>query len=158
MTNQWDMRSKLDRKDYMQNASALYGDATPARERQPRQQNVTQSFEPTEDMEQIRLVAYMNKHNIPHFHIPNQRQTSLAYGAKLKAMGVQRGMSDICVPVAKGIYHHLYIELKRKVGGVVSQYQKDWLEKLNRLGSLAVVAHGADEAIDKIEHYLQLDG
>ena len=62
-------------------------------------------------------------------------------------------MPDICIPVPNSKYHGLYIEMKRKKGGRVSQKQKEWIERLNRLGYLAVVCYGADEAIKVVEEY-----
>ena len=50
--------------------------------------------------------------------------------------------------------HGLAIEMKVKKGGVVSDEQKRVMEKFRLEGWQAIVCHGADEAIAKIEEYL----
>ena len=60
------------------------------------------------------------------------------------------------MPVPRGNYHGLYIELKRTKGGVISDAQKEWIEMLNGRGYLAVVAKGATEAIKVISDYLNV--
>ena len=65
------------------------------------------------------------------------------------------GVPDICLPVPKGRYHALYIEMKRPKGGRVSEAQTWWIDKLNKAGNLAVVCHGFDEAKAIILGYVQ---
>ena len=50
------------------------------------------------------------------YHIPNEGKRSPQTGAKLKRMGLSPGVPDICLPVARGGYSALYIELKRTKG------------------------------------------
>ncbi len=50
----------------------------------------------------------------------------------------------------------LFIELKRKIGGKVSQEQADWINALNKcFGVVAVVARGFDHAKEIIDAYTQ---
>lgn len=63
-------------------------------------------------------------------------------------------MPDICLPAARGKYHGLYIELKRRKGGKVSAQQREWLEALEEAGYRAIVCRGWDEARTEIERYL----
>jgi VRR-NUC domain len=109
---------------------------------------------PTEDDEQIRLVVWLTKLNVPFYHIPNQRRCSVAYGAKLKRLGVSAGVPDICLPIAKGKFHGLYIELKRSKGGHLSISQKCWINRLMGLDYAVEVAYGYDEAVKIITAYL----
>ena len=51
------------------------------------------------------------------YHIPNEGKRSGRAGAALLRQGLKRGVPDICLPVARGGYHALYIELKRRSGG-----------------------------------------
>lgn len=88
-------------------------------------------------------------------HIVNEGRRSLRMGAELKKQGMKAGVPDICLPVARGRYHALYIEMKRVKGGTVSDAQKWWIGKLNQQGNLAVICHGFDEAKDVILRYLK---
>ena len=72
----------------------------------------------------------------------------------LKASGVRPGVPDICLPCARGGYHALYIELKRRKNGQVRPTQREMILRLEALGNAAVVCRGADEAIRTIEWYL----
>ena len=88
------------------------------------------------------------------YHVPNEGRRSVAGGARLKAQGMKPGVPDICLPVPVGRYAALYIELKRKRGGRVSDEQRGWIEALNRAGNRAVVCRGWDEAREEIVRYL----
>lgn len=88
-------------------------------------------------------------------HIPNGGSRNKAEAARLKAQGVRAGVPDICLPAARGCYHGLYIELKRRKGGRVSEAQRQWLEYLEGAGYCARVCHGWDEARETIEKYLE---
>lgn len=88
------------------------------------------------------------------YHIPNGGSRNKAEAARLKAQGVRAGVPDICLPAARGCYHGLYIELKRRNGGRVSEAQRGWIEYLENAGYCARVCHGWDEARETIEKYL----
>ena len=88
-------------------------------------------------------------------HVPNEGFRSLRAGHELKLQGMKPGVPDICLPVPKGRYHALYIEMKRSNGGRVSEAQNWWIDKLNGAGNLAVICHGFDEAKATILGYLQ---
>lgn len=90
------------------------------------------------------------------YHIPNEGKRSRVTGQRMRAEGLKTGVPDICLPCARGAYHGLYIELKRRKGGTVSANQKEWLEALNRAGYSAVVCKGFDEAVNAIMEYLTL--
>lgn len=70
-----------------------------------------------------------------------------------KQEGVKKGVPDLCLPVARGHYHALYIEMKRN-DGVLTEDQKKWHEKLVAYENLVLVCYSADEAIEKIKDYL----
>ena len=46
------------------------------------------------------------------YHIPNERKCTPQQGARLKRMGVKSGVPDLHLPVARGVYHGLYLEMK----------------------------------------------
>lgn len=74
---------------------------------------------------------------------------------KLKSEGLKAGVPDLCLPVARGQYHGLYIEMKAEDGDPSSD-QLLWLEALNGEGYMAALAYGAEQAISTLEAYLQL--
>lgn len=88
------------------------------------------------------------------YHIANEGKRSAITGHNLKAQGMKPGVPDICLPVPNIKYTALYIELKRRKGGKVSEEQRGWITALNRVGCRAVVCHGWDEAREEIERYL----
>ena len=88
------------------------------------------------------------------YAIPNGGKRAIKTAVALKKQGVKRGVPDMCLPVARGGYHGLYIELKRQKGGTVSETQKSWITALAKQGYKAVVCKGADEAIGTIKEYL----
>ncbi len=88
-------------------------------------------------------------------HIPNGGQRDKAVAAKLKAEGVKAGVPDLCLPVPRGKYHGLYIEMKA-IGGSPTQEQKAWIAALTEQGYAAQVCVGFEEAKETIEQYLRL--
>lgn len=88
------------------------------------------------------------------FHIPNGGLRNKVTAAKLKNVGVKAGVPDLFLPVARGDWHGLFIEMKRRKGGKLSPLQVDWIEALGRQGYKTVVCFGADAAEAAIEDYL----
>lgn len=98
------------------------------------------------------------------YAVPNGGQRHPAVAAKLKAEGVKRGVSDICIPFS--CQHNFrdpsgsccpgaYIEMKAPKGKV-SPEQKEFLEFVKEQGYFATVAYSCDEALDGIENYCGL--
>lgn len=88
------------------------------------------------------------------YHIPNEGKRSQRMGARLKAEGLRTGVPDICLPVARGGNHGLYIELKRRKNSRVTPDQMKWISDLLAQGYAAAVCRGCDEAISLITDYL----
>lgn len=115
---------------------------------------------PLEATEQEMLFRWMEYAKGAHpelalcFAIPNGGSRNVREGHNLRLQGVKAGVPDMCLPVPKGRYGALYIELKRRSGGRVSEEQKAWIAALNRAGNRAVVCKGFDEARDEILRYL----
>lgn len=113
----------------------------------------------TEHQEQVRVVDWAAHHESrwPElallFAIPNGGHRRKAVAAKLKAEGVKAGVPDMCLPVARGPYHGLYIELKTLTGSATKE-QRAWLQSLTEQGYCARLARGADMAIHFLEWYL----
>ena len=130
--------------------------STATTKRQKKRKRLIDSSIPTEEDEQIRLVTWMTNRNIRFYAIANGGYRNSNEALRLKKAGVTPGIPDLCIPVARKGFHSLYIELKRTKGGVVSFYQKYWLEALMAEGHLAVICKGADEAIAVIEDYFKV--
>lgn len=88
------------------------------------------------------------------FHVPNEGKRSKAVGGRMKAEGLKSGVPDIFLPVPRGEYHGLFVEMKRTRGGTVTDCQKIWLHDLTRQGYRAVVCRGWQNAADEILKYL----
>lgn len=73
---------------------------------------------------------------------------------KARDAGMKRGYPDIQLPVARGGYHGLYIELKKERGSYPTPDQKQWIRDLNDQDYYACVARGSEAAMDIIMKYL----
>lgn len=87
------------------------------------------------------------------FAIPNGGQRHVIVAAKLKAEGVRKGVPDLFLPVPRGNYHGLFIELKR-IGKGATTEQAEWLDYLSDQGYKAALCRGFDAAKAVIEEYL----
>lgn len=90
------------------------------------------------------------------YHIPNEGKRSVVNGANLKKAGLKKGVPDLCLPVARGNYNSLYIEMKRNKRCRPSAEQIEWLTALNAEGNFAVVCYSAEKAIETIKWYVNL--
>ena len=88
------------------------------------------------------------------FHIPNGGKRDKVTAALLKAEGVKSGVPDLFLPVHRGGYHGLFIELK--VGSnKPSALQEIWLKQLTLQGYCTAVCYGWHEAAEVITNYLK---
>lgn len=87
-------------------------------------------------------------------HIPNGGSRNAREAHNLRMQGVKAGIPDIFLPVARGGWHGLYIEMKRRKGGRLSDEQAAMLEALREQGYCAWVCKGANDAIELITEYL----
>ncbi len=103
--------------------------------------------------------AHYHKTTLPELrwmiHIPNGGMRSKRTAGRLKAEGVKSGVSDILLPVARGGFHGLWVEMKNiKPRGVLSAEQKAWLDGMASEGYSTYVAYGWEQAADVIKQYL----
>lgn len=87
------------------------------------------------------------------FHVPNGGRRDEKEAAHLKRQGVRAGVPDLCLPVARGGYNGLFIELKTE-GGRASAEQKDWIARLRLEDYKAEICVGWMEAVRVICGYL----
>lgn len=86
--------------------------------------------------------------------IPNGGARDAATGARMKREGVVAGMPDLLLACARSGRHGLFVELKRRKGGVLSQAQRDLFPLLEAQGYAVAVCRGFDEARQAVEDYL----
>lgn len=115
----------------------------------------------TEHEEQVDLMRLveMHKGRWPElgmlFAVPNGGDRNMLVAKKLKAEGVKAGVPDLCLPVPRGGYHGLFIELKRQKKGRISPEQVAWLKALQGQGYRAEMCLGATEAWNVIQEYMR---
>jgi len=126
--------------------------------------------QPLEKDEQAQLFRWAGCVSVTHpelvtLHaIPNAGGYAGGYGNNLarvqaaKREGVRAGVPDIHLPVARGGYCSLYIELKRQnaTASAVSERQRDWHIRLCEAGNAVHVCCGWEAARDVILEYLSM--
>jgi len=90
------------------------------------------------------------------FSTLNGVRLTVGGAVKAKKAGNKKGVLDIWLPVKRGKYSGLVIELKKEIGGVVSKEQKEWIAFLNEQGFMAVVCRGFVETVTEIKTYLSM--
>lgn len=145
---------------YAQNAAALYGNASPTKPTEPlkagRRKRVLSRDRDSEWYEQARLVKWLKSASLLVFSVPNGGSRNVVAGAQLKATGMSAGVPDLFLPIPTKIYHGLFIEMKRRDSSpsAVTAEQRWWIAQLAAKGYKAVVARGADEAMQVVRDYL----
>lgn len=115
----------------------------------------------SEASEQILLIQWcrFNENMYPGLelihHIPNGGKRDKLEAIKLKKEGVKSGVPDLSLPVPKGKYNGLYIEMKYN-GNKPTVKQKEWIKKLNEQGYYATVCDGFEEAKEMIINYMTI--
>ena len=88
------------------------------------------------------------------YHIPNGGSRNRLEAANLRRQGVKSGVPDLCLPVARGGYHGLYIEMKYGKNKT-SENQNKWLVDLRAQDYAIAVCYGWQEAQQVITDYLE---
>lgn len=111
----------------------------------------------TEQGHQTALFVWAQQSNIQElkwlFHIPNGGKRDKREAGRLKAAGVKPGVFDLFLPVARGGYHGLWVEMKRK-GGYASDDQVQFDHGMTSAGYDTAVCIGWETARDYILAYL----
>ncbi len=117
---------------------------------------------PTEEEEQQCLFRWVEWQQSKYpelgmlYHIPNGGKRNKSEAGRFKAAGVKSGVPDLCLPVARGNYHGLYIELKRIKHGKTSERQEKWLDELKKQGYFTAVCNGWEKAARVLIEYLRM--
>lgn len=105
------------------------------------------------------------------YHVPNERNTkrklagdrwvTTGEGAKLKKMGVKKGVSDLVIPAPSACYNGFYIELKserwkngKKVRGYPSKDQLEFLAAMHDYGYAVAVCWNVDDFMRYVSRYM----
>ena len=112
---------------------------------------------PLEDVESTMFAQYLQalqlqKKVLDYTHTANETYTK-SWGTKMKnkRMGVTKGIPDFIIVTKKAL---VFIEMKRVKGGVISPEQKSWIESLKKVGQVAEITKGFDEAKIVIDKYI----
>jgi hypothetical protein len=119
------------------------------------------ALKPDEHLEQSWVVAQADKMkrkvgDLKFYAVPNGGFRDFQTAKRLKHEGVSAGVPDLCFPVARGRYHGLYIEMKKKYDSTLSDAQKLWIEDLRENGFMAECCKGGDVALETLKAYLAL--
>jgi hypothetical protein len=93
------------------------------------------------------------------YAIPNgsyygkDRIAAAKHANRMRAEGLRPGIPDLCLPVARGGWHSLRIEMKSSAG-VLSMEQRQTIAALMMQGNKCVVCRSAEDAIAEIRGYL----
>lgn len=113
-----------------------------------------------EDTEQMNVISWANWNSNKYpelkllFHVPNGGKRNAQEAARFKTMGVKAGVPDLCLPVPRGGYAGLYIEMKYGKNKTTDK-QDEWIHDLSAQGYFVKVCWGAEQAIDILEVYMQ---
>lgn len=113
-----------------------------------------------EDTEQIAVIEWANWNRSHHpelellFHVPNGGKRNATEAARFKAMGVKAGVPDLCLPVPRGGYAGLYIEMKYSKNKPTDN-QRQWITDLQKQGYKVAVCWSAQDATRLLELYLE---
>lgn len=107
-----------------------------------------------ERAEQALVASYLRANNIQVIVTLGGIKLSESQKRLYKQAGYQPGTPDLFIPYARGKFHGLAIEMKKKKGGTVSDVQKDYLKNLEKEGYKIVIARGASDALQYIQSYL----
>jgi hypothetical protein len=127
------------------------------------------SITPTEHQEQSLLFqwAELSKSRHPElgllFAIPNfsgrlgkvPPLAAIRQAQALNREGRKKGVPDVMLPIPRGKYHGLFVEMKRVKGSETSQEQRAWLAALSEQGYRAVRCLGWEQAREEIMAYLE---
>lgn len=114
---------------------------------------------PSEHTEGVRLMRAISYHLVAvpelqwFFHVPNGGWRHKTVAAKLRGEGLKPGVADYCLPVPRGGYHGLFLELKAGKGRA-SDSQKDFADFVAAQGYKHVFVTGWEAAYQAVKDYM----
>lgn len=112
---------------------------------------------PTERQEHLALMDWVRLQPAIRdvfIHIANEYDGGAIKGHVRRILGVRKGVSDFLLPLPRGGFASLWIELKRREGGSERVEQREWIERMRKEGHAAYFCYGCDDAIGVIKAYL----
>ena len=103
--------------------------------------------QPTEHSEQVALVTHLRAKGHFVFAIPNGGKRDAISAKILQSEGVLAGVPDLCLILNNQV---VWIEMKRREGGKVSEAQKKTHQIMMGLGQRIIVALGAKDAMAQL--------
>ena len=110
----------------------------------------------SEHREQVEFVSWFRREYPQHliYSIPNgdyrgDRRTAQRIGAKLKAEGLLKGVSDLHVPSLG-----LWIEMKEHAKKKPTKEQLEWGEHVQSFGNTFFVGYGYEDAKQKVIEFM----
>lgn len=102
--------------------------------------------------EQKCVVKYLELKKIKFTAIPNSTFTNIGQRVRNKQSGLRPGLPDLFMIInSSGVF----IEMKKKNGGIVSKEQKEWISEINKCNGLnAYICNGFEEAKEIIDFHL----
>lgn len=88
------------------------------------------------------------------YSIPNGGYRAKSTARYLQAEGLTAGCPDLHIPIPRGGYASLYIEMKNGKKGVLSEHQKEIIPRLQSYGNKVVVCRTFDEFKKEVKEYL----
>ena len=124
--------------------------------------SVPKALQRSEHDEQRDLFAWAEMERVRHPHlalmfaVPNGARTSMSVAKRLKAEGLRKGVPDIVLPVARGGFHGLFVEMKRQKAtpSAVNEDQRNWHFALMSEGYAVHTCRGFEQARTVILEYL----
>lgn len=107
----------------------------------------------SESDEQQAVCEYLEWRKFPYFHIANESKRGPKAQREFKRLGGKPGVPDLCIPVARGGYFGLYIEMKYGRNKPTDN-QWLWLTTLAQQGYKTLVCWSANDAIAAIKQYM----
>ena len=143
---------------YAKRTRPALGPNSPLRPEPPIRRNVGGARVGREHAMQCAVFAWIDANVDRHpalalcYAVPNGGHRRLSVAAKLKKEGLRPGVPDVVLPVPRGGYGALYLELKIP-GGVTSPAQADWQYQLAKVGNCVRLATTAEAAIAALLEY-----
>lgn len=115
----------------------------------------------SEDTEQMAVIqwATLRQQAYPELkwlhHCPNGGSRNKLEAIKFKQLGVKAGVADLHLPVPKGGYHGLYIEMKYGKNKL-QKSQVEFLRDMAAAGHYVATCYSAEDAIEVLQEYLTL--
>jgi hypothetical protein len=110
-----------------------------------------------ERQEQAAFVEWAMLQKIPRDYllsIPNEGERTISYAMMLKRNGLRKGVCDLLLAYPAHGRHGLWLELKSRGRSTISPEQRLWINRMNAIGYVAVIAYGWEQAAKYVEDYL----